>query len=236
MFLKPYYTELEAGRFSFTRQQSSDFAKLISNDFNPLHDVETKRFCVPGDLLFAKILTSKGLFSKMKVSFSGMVTDGVELDSVVDSAERLTINDSKGKEYLAIEHNDQVTHDLALIEQLVRSYVSFSGENFPHVLVPLMHEQNVMINPARPLIIYESMSVELDTLDLVKPVLKATTSELKIDGKRGRVTLNFAFEDEGKVVGKGSKSMALANLREYDDAVMTALVGDYNKAKDNFTG
>jgi hypothetical protein len=234
MFLTPYFTELEAGRFSFTRQQSSDFAKLISNDFNPLHDIETKRFCVPGDLLFAKILTGRGLFSKMKVSFSGMVTDGVELESVAQTPERLTINDTKGKEYLAIEHNDQVTRELALIEQLVRSYVSFSGENFPHVLVPLMRDNNVMINPARPLIIYESMSVELDTLDLIKPVLKATTSELEVDGKRGRVTLNFAFEDQGKIVGTGSKSMALANLRAYDGAVMDALVDDYNKAKDDF--
>ncbi len=69
MFIDQYCTPLEDGRFSFTREQASRFAKQIANDYNPLHDVDNSRFCVPGDLLFAKIAMSEGLSADMKVVF-----------------------------------------------------------------------------------------------------------------------------------------------------------------------
>ena len=50
------YYHLENSNLSFTRQQGSDFAKLVAHDFNPIHDPESKRFCVPGDLLFAVMI------------------------------------------------------------------------------------------------------------------------------------------------------------------------------------
>ena len=40
----------------FSQQQASQFAKGVAGDFNPIHDVGGKRFCVPGDLLFACLL------------------------------------------------------------------------------------------------------------------------------------------------------------------------------------
>ena len=79
MFIDQYCTSLENNYFSFTRQQASDFARHVANDFNPLHDVDNSRFCVPGDLLFAKAVMSQGLSTDTKVTFSGMVTDAVEL-------------------------------------------------------------------------------------------------------------------------------------------------------------
>ena len=39
MNLEKFYS-LEGSRLSFTRQQASDFAKLVAGDFNPIHDVE----------------------------------------------------------------------------------------------------------------------------------------------------------------------------------------------------
>jgi len=51
MFIEQY-CPIDSEKISFTRQQASDFAKQVADDFNPLHNVEAKRFCVPGDLLF----------------------------------------------------------------------------------------------------------------------------------------------------------------------------------------
>ena len=51
MLVEKYYSEV-GQEVRVSRQQASDFAKNIADDFNPIHDVQTKRFCVPGDLLF----------------------------------------------------------------------------------------------------------------------------------------------------------------------------------------
>ena len=56
MQLNQYFSETD-NSFEFTRQQASDFAKKVAGDFNPIHDVISKRFCVPGDLLFAVLLS-----------------------------------------------------------------------------------------------------------------------------------------------------------------------------------
>ena len=52
MFLEKFSCELN-NTIVVSAEQGSDFAKNISNDFNPIHDPLNKRFCVPGDLLFA---------------------------------------------------------------------------------------------------------------------------------------------------------------------------------------
>lgn len=231
MFLNQYCTELNNNKFSFSRQQSSTFAKTVANDFNPIHDVDAKKFCVPGDLLFAKILTKHGLFTEMDVHFKGMVSDQKELEIVSEDSELATISDANGKDYLSIKHNGESTRDQRLIEQLIRSYVAFSGENFPHVLVPLMKENGVMINPTRPLVMYESMAVHLDRLDLKHPTLEAKESKLEVSGKRGKVTLQFEFKDNGEPVGKGIKTMLLSGLREYDQDSIDDMVMDYTQRK-----
>ena len=66
MNLEKYYT-LDGSRLSFTRQQASDFAKSVAGDFNPIHDIDSKRFCVPGDLLL-DVLTRKTVLCFIKVA------------------------------------------------------------------------------------------------------------------------------------------------------------------------
>lgn len=78
MFLTAYHSN-QQHQFQFTRQQASHFAKLVAGDFNPIHDEDSKRFCVPGDLLFAVLLQKEGISQKMRFDFSGMVSDGVAL-------------------------------------------------------------------------------------------------------------------------------------------------------------
>ncbi len=230
MNLEKYYT-LEGSKLSFTRQQASAFAKSVAGDFNPIHDVDSKRFCVPGDLLFAVIIQHYGLRQTMGISFSGMVNEDITLILPEVDAREISIYDDQDKKYLDISTNGAHSRDEGLIESLTRNYVEFSGHTFPHVLVPLMKENNVMINPERPLIIYDHMRISLDRLDIDSVDLTLSTSIFRLYGKRGDVALNFDLSCNGEQVGKGQKKMVLSGLREYDQLTIDELISVYDASK-----
>ena len=123
---------------------------------------------------------------------------------------------------------------MALIDALTRSYVEFSGHTFPHILVPLLASENVMINPERPVVMYESMSIDLDTLDIAKPTLEVDHNEVVINGKRGEAHLAFNLVEAGEVVGRGKKRMILSGLREYEKQAMDDIVVNLNQRKQDF--
>lgn len=235
MFLENYYTITTSNstddKISFTRQQGSNFAKQIADDFNPLHDVDAKRFCVPGDLLFSLVLERAGLFQEMSVTFSSMVTDGIVLTFPNDINENASVVDDKQKEYLNMSVSGEHTKDAETIENLTRAYVEFSGHTFPHILVELMKENNVMINPARPMIMYESMSIHLDCLNFQTVELQLSSSTLDINGKRGNACLAFDLISQGKLVGHGKKFMLLCGLRDYCQNEIDAISELYNSNK-----
>ncbi|WP_394152124.1 DUF3581 domain-containing protein [Vibrio maritimus] len=233
MFLAPYVSSNNE-QFEFTRQQASHFAKKVAGDFNPIHDEDNKRFCVPGDLLFAVLLQKEGISQKMRFDFSGMVGDGVALNVVEKGEHESAVVDASGKEYLQMTHTGEVSQNQEFIEHVVTNYVQFSGMNFPHIMVPLMQEQQMMINCQRPLVIYESMEVEFDRLDLSHPEVEFTGATFDVDGKRGVVTLNFAFKEDGAVVGKGIKRMVASGLKPYDNDSVDDLVARFNERKTQF--
>ena len=229
MFIDDYYSR-QGDRISFTRGQASAFAKGVADDFNPLHDEDAKLFCVPGDLLFSVILRHYGLSRHMDFTFSGMVVDGIDL-VMPESGDSLEIDDTEGRHYLSVRRSGDNTRDASLIQELARSYVKFSGHTFPDILVPLLVEQGLMINPARPMVIYESMSIDLERLDFSTPVLETERNELVTDGKRGNVSLGFRFLAGGDVVGRGEKRMVLGGLRELDQQVVEQGVAEYRRLK-----
>jgi len=233
MYLNSFH-QLDNQYITITPQQASRFAKEVAQDFNPLHDPESKRFCVPGDLLFALVLANQGLSQKMVFNYTGMVGEGVLLNVPNDSANEFKVTDNNDKEYLNVSREGDTTKDMELIEAFTRAYVAFSGHSFPHILVPLMKDNNVMINPARPMVIYESMAFQFDRLDLTNPILELVSSSLKVDGKRGTVSLNFHVMENGEEVGTGMKSMVLSGLREYDEDKVNALVNLYEETKSNY--
>jgi len=221
--------------FSFSRQQASDFAKLIANDYNPIHDIDAKRFCVPGDLLFAVSLAKSGLNQQMDVDFTDMVVDGIPLKLIHSDNEEVLQGNENNKTYLRIHRSGEHSDDSALISQLSESYVGYSGKTFPHILVPLMRGKNVMINPARPLIIYESAKIELDHMAFSNPRLVGAESSLTVDGKRGKVRLGFDIYCGEEKIGHGEKRMVLSGLREFDEAAMAGIVDYYDQRKANFS-
>lgn len=233
MQLDDYYFS-EASGVRFTRQQASDFAKGIAGDFNPIHNVDAKRFCVPGDLLFSVALQRYGLSKKMRVVFSGMVGDGVTLDFPDTADSSVSVRDSHGKTCLNLQRSGPVTTDLGTVCGIIHCYVQFSGQAFPHILVPLMAEHGLMVNPERPLIIYESMSIELDSLTFDTPRLELTNARLDIQGKRGDAHLRFAVMSGNRIIGHGAKSMVLSGLRPFVPDEIETLVNDYMARKNNF--
>ena len=129
--------------------------------------------------------------------FSGMVTDDVTLIVPDVDADHISITSEAGKEYLSIDRSSDASTNQEVISNFTRSYVEFSGHSFPHILVPLMVEHEVMINPDRPLVMYQGMSFELDRLNLADLKLELVSSKLEITKKRGNVTLEFLFERIG---------------------------------------
>ncbi|SUI69227.1 Protein of uncharacterised function (DUF3581) [Shewanella putrefaciens] len=230
MFLAPYFSKQNQA-ISVSAQQASDFAKKVAQDFNPIHDVGAKRFCVPGDLLFALVLTQYGLSQSMKFSFAGMVGDGVELQFPEQVNDSFSICDSREKTYLNVSRQGDVSCCDAQTESFIRQYVAFSGHNFIDILVPLMKQHQVMINPERPLVIYESMSFDLTTLDFIEVTLSLVGQDLKIDGKRGDVTLQFELHSGDTLVGTGIKTLVMSGLRAYDEAFVQQMCATYEGRK-----
>ncbi|TNF88528.1 MAG: DUF3581 family protein, partial [Gammaproteobacteria bacterium] len=115
------YCNLEGSRLSFTRVQASNFAKTVAGDFNSIHDVDSKRFCVPGDLLFSVIIHHYGLRQTMGFSFSGMVGDDVTLILPKVNAREISIYDENDKKYLDVSTNGKQSHSDQLIDSLTRN-------------------------------------------------------------------------------------------------------------------
>ncbi|MEX0729361.1 MAG: DUF3581 domain-containing protein [Aquisalimonadaceae bacterium] len=216
MFLDQFHSSKD-GHVRITAEQASRFAKEVAGDFNPIHDPGAKRFCVPGDLLFSLVLARYGLSSKMTFSFKGMVGDGVPLRFPESPESLIEITDDAGRTCLQVERHGVPLRNAALAENLARHYVAFSGQNFPHFLKPLMAEQQVMFNPDRPLVIYESMSFDLQHLNFSNPGLELADSQLKVNGKRGDAYLGFRISADGEVVGTGFKKLVISGLRAYDE-------------------
>ena len=225
---------------SISAEQACCFAKQIAGDFNPIHDADSKRFCVPGDLLFAIALKRYGLHSSMQFSFLEMLGADVPIiysdnnEASSDDKIHQDVSTEKGKKILTLEMAGDKSSNSDTIEKLTKSYVRFSGQNFPHILVPLMKEQGVMINPARPLIIYKSMSFDLDDVQAEDITLRLDESSLHVEGKRGNGIFSFSLMSADKVVGKGQKNLILSGLRPFDEAVMTQLTDDFLKNRDDY--
>lgn len=214
--------------------QASRFAKEIADDFNPIHNPDAQRFCVPGDLLFSLVLAKYGISPKMSFIFKGMVGDNDPLDFSPTDAPAFDISNGADKVYLRVEREGNVLKNPALAEILSRNYVAFSGHNYPYTIQPLLTSQNVMLNPERPLVIYERMLFELATLDLKNPVLEAKQAELVVNGKRGEVNLNFVIKSEGLEVGHGFKRLLVSGLIPHDQAVAEKLVATYLALKTHY--
>jgi len=231
-FLTPYFQRQNSQScdISVLSFQASDFAKGVAQDFNPIHGVGAKRFCVPGDLLFSLVLGEYGLSQQMSFNFVSMVGAGVQLKfpAFSNDINEFNLEDNNQKLYLKVKRQGNISTCDAQVESFIRSYVAFSGLNFTHVLVPMMAQYEVMINPTRPLVIYESMSFDLTSFDFTKVTLSLVDQELKVNGKRGDVTLKFEFHrDDGSVVGTGVKTLVMSGLRPYDSVLCEGMIADY---------
>ncbi len=233
MFLKDFYS-LEKDGLSIDALQASLFAKEVAGDFNPIHDPDAKRFCVPGDLLFSLVLEKYGISQEMTFTFAGMVGHGVSLLFPETHAQQIDITDQNGKTYLQVERKGDILKNEDVIESLVKDYVAFSGQNFPYILVPLLEKENVMFNLDRPLVIYNSMTIQFDHLDFQQPHLEMQEPEVEVNGKRATANLQFLFKAGESVVGSGYKKLSISGLRPYEAEPMQNFIDQYLARKENY--
>lgn len=228
------YFIADKNRIQFTRSQASTFAKGIAGDFNPIHDEDNKRFCVPGDLLFSVFLAEQGVYQSMKFEFSGMGGDSSQLFFNGNGDRHYVLKDDNDKSFMEIEVSGESSRDNDFIRQLSKKYVQFSGQTFPHILVPLMKQEGVMINPSRPLVIYKNMEITLDKLSGNNIELKLTNSILTKNGKKGEARLEFAILSNGEEIGHGAKNLLLSGLRDYEQEALDEVIQAYDQRKTNF--
>ena len=234
MLLESYYTKRD-NVVSISAEQASTFAKQQCQDFNPIHDPENKRFCVPGDLLFSLALNEYGVSESMSFTFTNMVGANVGLVFPEADGDHIVVTNEQGKSVLEINKQGNTSHDPALIDSLIKNYVVFSGQNFPNLLMPLMKKHDVMFNPARPLVMYNSMSFEFDTLSLDNPVnVELADSYFEVEPKRANNFLHFAINDGEKTIGRGIKKLIVAGLKPYKHDVITAFSTAYEARRSAF--
>ncbi len=231
MFLERYHT-IQDGRLLISANQGSRFAKEIAGDFNPIHNPDARRFCVPGDLLFALLVSHFGLSRRMTFHFRSLLGGSVPLTFREDGDGLIRVCDDRDKVYIEVEREGDITHDPLVTEPFIRQYVAASGKNFPHTLKPLMEREGVMFNPDRPMIMYQSMSLSLDSLDAPEPQLELEEASLQPEGKRGNVTLDYRIVSNGDTVGMVTKKLVLSGLRDYDAGAMNAVVEEFYQLKE----
>ena len=234
-FIEPFITSVDRNTICISAKQASDFAKGIAGDFNPIHDHDSKRFCVPGDLLFTETIRRLGLYQSMHFDFIEMLAADVYIQYPPKAEEgRHFITNSTGKNLVGIDITGQRLSNQSFAAQFALDYVQFSARSFPDILVPLMKQHGKMINPSRPLVIYQSMSFQLEETPMALVDLTLDNSELKIDGKRGRALFSFNLSSSGKTIGRGKKKLVLSGLRDYQDDVMDQLTKDYLDKKKQY--
>ena len=100
--------------------------------------------------------------------------------------------------------------------------------------MPLLRENDVMINIERPMVIYESMEFELQRLDIPNVELRLADSRMTVDGKRGDARLAFEFLCGDRVVGIGHKRLLLSGLRPYEEGGIEELIDAYQERRENY--
>ena len=229
MFVEQFYNTSDDS-ITISKEQASDFAKSIAGDFNPIHDPDNKRFCVPGDLLFSMILSKFGVSEEMSFDFQGMVGGDTPI-LFKDSDVEISVQNNDEKSYLTATRSGEICSDSTFVEGLIRSYVAFSGKTFPHILVELMQEEGVMVNPTRPMVIYDLMKITFEEFSTEAPEVVLVNNRFDVDGKRGLVTMNFDIQAGGKSIGKGEKQIIMGGLKPYEQEGIDVLVGNYEASK-----
>ena len=98
-----------------------------------------------------------------------------------------------------------------------------------------MKEHQVMFNPARPLVMYNSMNFEFSTLTLHNPLhVELAKSEFEVEAKRANEFLHFEIYDGEKVIGRGIKTVVVGGLKTYDHDAISAFADNYLALRNAF--
>jgi len=185
---------------------------------------------VPGDLLFSLSLGRYGISESMTFDFQGMIGGESELH-FEETTTNIVVKDQKDKNYMSVTRNGNISKNETFVEGLIRSYVAFSGETFPHIIVALMKKEGMMVNAQRPMVIYDNMKLSFTSFSENAPEVVLKNSKFDVNGKRGLVTMEFDLRADGQSIGSGEKQIIMSGLRPFEQEGVDLLVEIYNQAK-----
>ena len=101
--------------------------------------------------------------------------------------------------------------------------------------MPLMQKHQVMFNPARPLVMYNSMSFELESLTVQHSLqVKLSDAFLEVNGKRADELLHFNIFDGDTCIGRGVKEAVISGLKPYEHETISAFSQAYEARRTAF--
>jgi hypothetical protein len=221
----------KANQVLISAAQGSRFAKEVAGDHNPIHDEDAPRFCVPGDLLFALIAARYGLALDLRIRFNGMLRADTPLHFPLSPGSEFSVLGDNDKAYVSVTRGTDLSAPLPALWAFIKAYVACSGTTFPGLLQPLLKAKDVMFNPQRPLVVYDSMRITLTTPPQSHPTISLQHADLAVTGKRGDVTFNFSINEQGRRIGECAKKMVVSGLRPYDSATMMDIIERYESSK-----
>lgn len=93
-----------------------------------------------------------------------------------------------------------------------------------------------MINPKRPMVMYQSMSIDLLRLDLndISLEFDEEKTTVETEGKRANICLAFKLRCDNEVIGHGEKHMLVSGLLPFDENAIAGITADYSQWKKNY--
>jgi len=169
----------------------------------------------------------------MTFDFQGMVSGGMPIQ-FTESDKSIAAKNDKDKQVLHVSRDGDITQNSIFVEGLIRAYVAFSGETFPHTIIKLMKEEGMMINTRKPMVIYDQMTLSFERFSESAPQVELQNCHFDVNGKRGMVVMDFDLLADNESIGSGQKQIIMSGLRPYEQSGIDYLVDTYNAGKAAF--
>lgn len=214
--------------FRFIPTACSAYARNVAKDFNPIHSHLAKKYCVPGDLIFALITEMHGAHNYMRVDFLNRV--GAECKLFFDTKRiALALLDVDKKLYAELATAGDKSVCPKRLKTVSNVVVSCTSGYFPYKLIDNLREENVMLSIRRSMVMLKSIEVELRNIHSASSlVAKYQSSGLELSGKRGEVKVYFQlFDDDGISVGFVTKTVLIIGIEKFNDKASKQYLDDY---------
>jgi len=214
------------GVYFIDKESGSNFAKDICKDLNPIHNVESKKFIMLGDFLFALYVNEYGFPKNREVIFKNPIkinsleNSGLE---VIVSKEGIFVGNQKKVE-------SSVEDFLFFDESLLLQYCEISGSLFPDKLWGVFESSGLMPNFKRGIVMYTGVNFGFNfNLDSLYGDIELDLDNVDYEIVSNRLFLkaNVKVDLNGENVGSICKNLVCLGCVDYNKEKFDFLVENY---------